>query len=238
VHVDPTGNKDITTSFVLRPARADCDDGRSEGVHAVDDTTAEAVWMPSFDVQWPDFVYFGSAVNGEPREWQRMDETSDNVFETTLGGLSNGDVVDYQYSYWADDGWQYTTGGEYTHQVDDNDSGPGTNALVHGDGDRLGAGEYLESTNGDYRLYLQASDGNLVLRDANTGDAQWASGTTGDGGTRLQLQGDGNLVLYTDGDDPVWASHTAGSDANELVLEDDGALVLSGDGGPVWTVNE
>lgn len=109
-------------------------------------------------------------------------------------------------------------------------SGAGTNTLVYGENDELQAGEHLESANGDYRLYFQGSDGNLVLRDTGTGDALWASHTNGDGGTELNLQGDGNLVMYTDDGEPVWASHTAGSGADELVLEDDGALVLYDDG--------
>jgi hypothetical protein len=60
----------------------------------------------------------------------------------------------------------------------------------------LTTGEWLESSNGQYRFYLQG-DCNLVLGNQQTGEALWASGTNGQGGTRLVLQRDGNLVLYT-----------------------------------------
>ncbi len=120
---------------------------------------------------------------------------------------------------------------------DDGGDGDGLGTkLVFGGTDEMFPGDFLESTNGDYRLYFQA-DGNLVLRDTSTSDALWASGTAGDGGTEVDLQDDGNLVIYTDSGDPVWASDTAGSGANELLLEDDGALVLYDDGSAVWSVN-
>ncbi|MFE8070300.1 Ig-like domain-containing protein [Marinobacteraceae bacterium S3BR75-40.1] len=96
--------------------------------------------------------------------------------------------------------------------------------------------EWLESANGEYRLYLQG-DGNLVLRDTATMSALWASGTNGDGGAMLTLNSDGNLVLYTENADPVWASNTAGAGEAELVLENSGALVVYQNGAPVWSVN-
>ena len=96
-------------------------------------------------------------------------------------------------------------------------------------------GDWLESSNGQYRFYLQG-DGNLVLRNQQSGQALWSSGTNGQGGTRLVLQGDGNLVLYTAANAPVWASSTVGSGANELRLNDDGSLALYQGASVVWSV--
>jgi hypothetical protein len=212
------------------------DDGT--GLRTVDDSTVEAVWLPGFDVQWPDFVYLGYATDDEPRTWEQMTRTADRRFEATVGGLSPGTEIDYEFSYY-DDGWQFTDGGTYTFQPDGGGaSGPGTDRLTRDGDNRLDPGEHLESSDGAYRLYFQASDGNLVLRDASTGDAKWATMTNGDGATRLTLQGDGNLVMYTGSGDAVWASNTAGSAATELVLEDDGTLLLGNDETAVWTANE
>ncbi len=210
------------------------EDEPATGLSAVDDSTVKAVWTPDFEVTWSEWVYLAYAVDDEPQNWQLMDHTGDNRFETTVGGLSPGAEIDYQFSYY-DDGWQTTDGGTYTFSPD-GASGPGTDRLA---ADELAAGEYLESTNGDYRCYLQASDGNFVLRETATGDAQWSSGTAGDGATRLAMQGDGNLVLYTDSGDAVWATNTAGSDATELRLRDDGTLALvTDDDTAVWTAND
>jgi len=99
----------------------------------------------------------------------------------------------------------------------------------------LTTGEWLESSNGQYRLYLQG-DGNLVLRDHQTSEALWAAGTNGKGATHLVLQSDNNLVLYTAANAPVWASNTVGSGATELKLNDDGLLVLYKGTSVVWSV--
>lgn len=265
-HVDPTGNKDIMMAVTVRPDSGDGgsddssddsrgsdgddgdsgDDSSGEGVHVIDGSTIEADWQPDFEVRWENYVYFAYRINDGAWQYELMDEPSDNHFETTLGGLSDGDTIAYTFSYY-DDGWQYTDGGTTTFQADGGGgsgdggdagaSGPGTNKLVYGEGDALETGERLVSENGEYQLKLQG-DGNLVLRDTATKDPLWASDTAGDDATRLTLQGDSNLVLYTDSDDPVWASDTVDSGANELVLEDDGALVLYDDGTAVWSVND
>ncbi|MDX1693606.1 MAG: DNRLRE domain-containing protein [Ketobacteraceae bacterium] len=113
------------------------------------------------------------------------------------------------------------------------DSATGTNAMAVGE--RLYNNEYLVSSNGLYRFYLQG-DGNLVLRDWQTRASMWSSGTHGDNGTNLRLQGDGNLVLYTDSSSAVWASDTVGSGADELRLGDDGTLALYQGNSVVWSV--
>ncbi len=162
--------------------------------------------------------------------WQDSSDTAEQPWID----ISNTDELTATLTVTDDEGQTATA----KRTFDGGASGPGTNKLVYGDSDTLSPNEFLESSNGDYRLYFQGSDGNLVLRDTSTGDALWASGTAGDGGSEVNLQGDGNLVMYTDGGESVWASHTAGSGADELVLEDDGALVLYADGSQVWSVND
>lgn len=89
----------------------------------------------------------------------------------------------------------------------------------------LSPGQWLASSNDQFRFYLQGSDGNMVLRNQD-GTAFWASNTSGKGGSRLILQGDANLVLYNQSDRVIWASDTAGSGANVLRLNDNGILAL------------
>ncbi len=103
-------------------------------------------------------------------------------------------------------------------------------------GERLLQNQYLQSSNGNYRLYMQA-DGNLVLRNA-VSSALWTTGTSGTGAARLDMQGDGNLVLYTAASQAVWASGTQGKGANRAVLQDDGNFVLyTSANQPVWASN-
>jgi len=99
----------------------------------------------------------------------------------------------------------------------------------------LNANEFLSSSNGDYRLFMQG-DGNLVLRDWRTMAALWSSGTNGSGAERLSMQGDGNLVLYTTGGEPVWATSTNGTAANRLTLNNNGSLGLYSDAGLVLVI--
>ena len=94
-------------------------------------------------------------------------------------------------------------------------------------------GDYLESSMGNYRFYLQR-DGNLVVRSWPENQVVWASNTAGEGGSFLRLQEDSNLVLYTSTRRRVWASNTRGLDANKLVLGDDGTLALYRGADVVW----
>jgi cytochrome c peroxidase len=101
----------------------------------------------------------------------------------------------------------------------------------------LNVNDYLVSENGRYRLYLQG-DGNIVLRDQQSGSALWSSGTNGKGGTRLVLQGgDGNFVLYTASGIAVWASGTNGTGASRVVINNDGSLAIYSGDNPVWAEN-
>jgi hypothetical protein len=58
-------------------------------------------------------------------------------------------------------------------------------------------------------LEMQASDGNLVLRDGSQ-NPLWSSGSVGHPGAYLAVQDDGNVVIY-DGA-AVWHTNTANSD--------------------------
>lgn len=93
-------------------------------------------------------------------------------------------------------------------------------------------GDYLKSSDGRYRLHLQASDGNLVLYN-NVGRPIWATNRLG--GARLVLQGDGNLVVYTSAGKALWASNTVGLGGTGFVVQSDGNLVLYTSGArAVW----
>ena len=99
------------------------------------------------------------------------------------------------------------------------------------EGQKLGRGESLTSSNGAYTLTLQ-DDGNLVL--AARGDAVWATSTNGQDVERAEVQTDGNFVLYAS-DKPVWHTDTKGKKNVKLVLQDDRNLVLYAADGPAWS---
>jgi len=97
--------------------------------------------------------------------------------------------------------------------------------------DGLFPGEFLQSPNGQYRLWAQ-NDGNVVLyRDAS---AKWTSPSVAvwrtlykrlRGPATLVMQEDGNLVSY-DKSVATWATMRFGS-ARSLGVQDDGNLVVS-----------
>jgi NlpC/P60 family len=105
-----------------------------------------------------------------------------------------------------------------------------------GRGDTLSSGEtlqpgwYLESSDGDYQLVMQASDGNLVLY--HEGKALWASGAQG-AGAYLAMQGDGSLVIY-DGREPKWSSNTAGYAGAYLQVQNDNNVVIYQGATALW----
>jgi hypothetical protein len=66
---------------------------------------------------------------------------------------------------------------------------------VLGEGVTLGAGQFVLSPDGAFKLVMQ-DDGNLVAYGAGLAGALWASGTAGDQGDFLDMQDDGNLVVY------------------------------------------
>ena len=109
--------------------------------------------------------------------------------------------------------------------------GVGRSELVAGT--ELKSGSWLESSNGRYRLAMQA-DGNLVLYGG--GQPLWASNTADHPGAFLAMQGDGNLVVYQ-GSRPIWSSGTdrGGNALYYLSLPDTGnATIDSPARKPVW----
>jgi hypothetical protein len=113
-------------------------------------------------------------------------------------------------------------------------TGHASNNLVPGGA--LARDQYLQSSDGSHRLYLQG-DGNLVLRRMSDKKALWSSGTSGKSATQFKFQSDGNLVLFTASKLAVWQSKTAGSNATELHLHSAGQLVLYRNSTVVWSVN-
>lgn len=93
----------------------------------------------------------------------------------------------------------------------------------------------LVSTNGRYRLVLQA-DGNLVLYRKSDGKSLWASGTNGTAVRQAIMQSDGNFVIYGF-NGALWASHTHGRSGCFLVVQDDGNIVIYQPSTPQWATN-
>jgi len=91
-------------------------------------------------------------------------------------------------------------------------------------GTELKSGSWLASSNGQYRLGMQA-DGNLVLYWE--GHPLWASNTTKHPGAVLAMQSDGNLVIYQ-GNRPIWSSGTdrGGNALYYLSLQDNGNATI------------
>ncbi len=153
------------------------------------------------------------------------------------GSESEGDGTDADGSETNEDGDAAEDGtneGESTEGGSGDDDADIPNSLL-ADTD-LNGGDRLQSPNDAFRLYLQG-DGNLVLRDNETGESLWSSGTQGTGAMRLRLQGDGNLVLRTAGGSAVWSTSTEGSGSNRLQLNNDGMLALYAGDAVVWSVN-
>lgn len=101
---------------------------------------------------------------------------------------------------------------------------PGSNRLNNGES--LKSNEFLVSSNGLYKLYLQG-DGNLVAIKTSNGVPYWSSGTGGTYANKLVMQGDNNLVLYRDST-PVWAANNTwgGVFGSFLEMENDGRAVV------------
>lgn len=104
------------------------------------------------------------------------------------------------------------------------------------DGATMAPGQYLQSPNGQYMLWMQ-TDGNLVEYNA-VGAPLWAppppSTTYGHSGAYAVLQGDGNFVVYAPSG-ALWASYTQNNPGDHLNLQDDGNLVIySAAGAPLW----
>lgn len=80
-------------------------------------------------------------------------------------------------------------------------------------GERMLPGARIWSPNAEYELWMQETDGNLVLygpegaewaSGTNTGDPLWATSTF-TGGNEIIVQNDGHLVVYDPNEHPGWA---------------------------------
>lgn len=98
----------------------------------------------------------------------------------------------------------------------------------------ISPGDFLESENGQFKLYFQNTDGNLVLRDQDQ-NADWASGTQGKNAQVLKFQDNGNLVLLGANSEVLWESGTEGTAADRVVLSNDGQLLLYAGDRLVWS---
>jgi subtilisin family serine protease len=110
---------------------------------------------------------------------------------------------------------------------------PGANTLCPGE--VLLPDQDATSADGRFRLHYAASDGNLVLYDANS-VAQWASCTAGTSAGRAEMQAsDGNFVIYDGSGSAIWWTGTAGNPGAYLIVQNDGNVVIrSSSGAPLW----
>lgn len=90
-------------------------------------------------------------------------------------------------------------------------------------GERMPSGDRIWSPNADYELWMQETDGNLVLYGPD--GPEWASGTDTGERNRAIMQGDGNFVIYSPGGDPLWATGTS-QEGNKIMVQNDGNLVV------------
>jgi hypothetical protein len=97
---------------------------------------------------------------------------------------------------------------------------------------RLNHNESITSSNGRYRLVMQA-DGNFVLYRTSDGRPLWAANTMGSGKFAI-MQADGNLVVYNLANQALWASGTNGRPGSYLVMQNDGNLVVYQPNVAVW----
>jgi hypothetical protein len=88
-------------------------------------------------------------------------------------------------------------------------------------GDSLKIGQSITSTNGKFKLTLQA-DGNLVLSSGS--QVMWTAGISGRGGVVAVMQTDGNFIVYSS-TGAIWYTNTQGTGAY-MVVQNDGNVVI------------
>jgi len=91
----------------------------------------------------------------------------------------------------------------------------------------------IRSLDRAFTMVFQASDGNLVVRNAN-GQVTWASNAYGFRPAVCVMQRDGNLVVYDEQWAARWSSGTSGHRDAVLRLQNDGVLTLSTGVREVW----
>ncbi len=95
--------------------------------------------------------------------------------------------------------------------------------------------DYLESSNGRYRLNMQG-DGNVVIyRDGS--NVSFQTSTSGNTSAYLVMQGDGNLVAYNSTGSAVFNTGTHGNPGAYAALQDSGRLIVYAANGTtqLWT---
>ncbi len=113
---------------------------------------------------------------------------------------------------------------------------PGANVLVSNE--VLGAGQSIQSANGEFTLSMQ-NDGNLVVYGPfnGTDTIYWASGTNGSGANRAILNPNGSLEMFDAGDNLDYSTSSGATTTvnPQLRLEDNGQVVIyRHDGQRVW----
>jgi peptidoglycan/xylan/chitin deacetylase (PgdA/CDA1 family) len=117
----------------------------------------------------------------------------------------------------------------------------GTASLSHGrpplatvlrPGQSLSPGSSLDTPDGQYRLTMQRSDGNLVMYDAS-GRALWSSRTEGHPGASALMEKGGDFVISSKGHE-IWSSRTEGHPGAWLAVQADANVVVYSAKGPLW----
>ncbi|MFL0799800.1 MAG: hypothetical protein K6L80_05075 [Agarilytica sp.] len=95
--------------------------------------------------------------------------------------------------------------------------------------------DYIESSNGRYRLYMR-NDGNVVVY-GDRNDVIFQSNSAGSAGAYLTMQADGNLVAHGSDGSAIFTTGTHGNPGAYATLEDSGSLVVYAANGttPLWT---
>jgi hypothetical protein len=75
-------------------------------------------------------------------------------------------------------------------------------------------------------MLVSQADGNLVIYNAISGRALWASNTDVGARTTADMQEDGNFVIYSSSGTALWSTHTQGHRDAYLCFQDDGNLVV------------
>ncbi|MBJ6141774.1 matrixin family metalloprotease [Hymenobacter sp. BT559] len=103
------------------------------------------------------------------------------------------------------------------------------------EGQLLNVDESLVSSNGRYRLLLQA-DGNLVIYNGSNRGI-WNSGTWGKNIRKAIMQADGNFVLYDNNSVSRFSTNTWNPVGSYMMMQPDGNLVIYQRGQARWSSN-
>ena len=109
------------------------------------------------------------------------------------------------------------------------------------EGDKLRAGDAVDSDDGQLHLLYQ-HDGNLVLyhgprSNPSSWEPLWATHTQDTSPGVVILQHDGNLVVYDAAGRALWATSTYRTPCTLLVQSDGNVVIYDGSGSPVWATH-